>query len=133
MRPAGGGGSRKQLWASCLLRELLLQQGSCAGSARLTVLSHQAFRGQTGRGQETRLDSDLAGRKGAVGETPTGVSKAKLDSMSFKKESCREPVRDKAASNGEIRVPKRDQRKRTTSYSLAKQVKLRDNPFSPIP
>lgn len=38
-------------------------------------------------------------------------------------------MRDKAARYGET-VPERDQRKRTTSYSLAKQVKLRGNPFS---
>lgn len=58
MGPKGGWARRqlKQRWASCLLQELLPPGARylTPGSARLTVLSHQALRGQTGRGLEMK-------------------------------------------------------------------------------
>lgn len=62
-----------------------LERGISPAAARLTVLSHRAFRGQTGRGLRANADSDLAGGSGPAGAAPTGVSKTKLDSRSFKK------------------------------------------------
>ena len=74
----------------------LEQTSSSPGSARLTVLSHQPFRGYISRG----LEINRLGRRG--GTVPTGVSKAKQDSLPFKRnESHRGPVKDKAARNRE--------------------------------
>ena len=110
----GPGSSWKWQRAPCLPQGLLpsLDRGIAPGSARLTVLNHQAFRGQTGRGLEQNTDLALAGgSRTAQVAPPTQVSKAKSDSRLFKERSCKDPVRSKAARNGETKVPLRDQRK----------------------
>lgn len=134
MRPKGGWERRqlKQRWASCLLQELLPLGARylTPGSARLTV-EPPSFEGPNWQrvGDQTliRTWQEENGRS----STHWGLQgKARFKGIY---QSCRKPVRDRAARNGEERVPGRDRRRRTASHSQAKQGKALGTTHLPNP